>query len=56
MEATVESALDDLAVLQRVFLEDLVDVLLGGLDSQVLQVSGGVFLLQDLEEGRVLDV
>lgn len=56
VETSVEPALDDLAVFQRVFLEDLVDILLGGLDSQVLQVAGRVFLLQDLEEGRVLDV
>ena len=56
VEAAVESALEDLAVFDRVLFEDFVDVFGCGLDAEALKVLGGVLLFEEFEEGRVFEV
>lgn len=56
MESSVESTFDNFAIFQWILSEDLMDVLLGCFDSEILKVSGRILLLEYLQKCWVFDV
>jgi hypothetical protein len=56
MQTAIKPALDDLAILKWIFFENLIYVFLRCLHTQIFEVSGGILLLKNLEEGRIFDI
>lgn len=53
MQTAIKPAFDYLAILKWIFLENLINVFLRCLHTQIFEVSSGILLLENLEEGRI---
>lgn len=56
MKTSVKSTLNDLTAIKRILFEYPVNIFLGGLYSQILEITGGILLLKYFEKSRVFDI